>query len=300
MIDEIAARIAWSILADPGDTVASNLVAHLGFTLSYDVVSATSQKARSALCTLGLSTLEAEATATRWQTRLQEVDRTLAVITRLRIRVNTPEEFGIAPTSELAPTIIYSIGDLSLLEQSSLTVSAEDHPSPSSHELVHAFIPPLSIDHTIIASDRAGDVEIHRATIARGGSSIAVFGGGVDRVARRMEARLFRQVYEQGLIVSATPPGVDLDSSSHVRQEDLLTALSRRLLILGAEKDSFTTRIGRRALQRNAAVGVVAGNALSPSFAGCVDLLHNGAHLISSPAEAHAFASSMRGGLPHV
>lgn len=287
---QLDARIAWSVIADPDDALAAKVVTSLGFELGLDVIAAPPNKAKNALIAAGIEHAAAEVALDRWVPRLREVDAIQHLIDRLGITAHVSHDLLPAAPHTCLPPVIYSIGDTRLLNTTVISTARADSPRDMDREVVEAVITPLTLHHTIAASDQPSDVEIHRVVSAAGGSAIAVFRGGVDRVARRSDARLFRQISEQGLILSATPPGVDPDGSRLNAQSMLLAAVASHVLILGAERCSPAAELGKLSLRLSKPVGAVTGSALSPSTAGIADLLNAGAQLIASPADALSFA----------
>lgn len=286
---QLDARIAWSVIADPDDALATHVVRALGFELSLDAITAPSNKAKNALRAAGIEPAIADAALGRWVPRLREVDVIRHLIERLGISAHSSHELAPPALLPHLPAVIYSIGDTRLLDAAVVAAAREEAPRDNSQEVVEAFVTPLTLHHSVAASDRPGDMEIHRVVSSAGGSAIAVFMGGVDRVARRNDARLFRQISESGLILSATPPGVDPDRSRVSAQNALLAAIANQVLILGAERSSPAADLGATALQLPKPVGAITNSALTPSAAGIADLLHSGAQLIATPEDAIAF-----------
>lgn len=289
MSTQLEARIAWSVIADPADPLARRVVSSLGYELGYEVVTAAPAKARNALRATGIDHDSSAAALSRWVPRLREIEITHRVLDRLEIAAHVPEQIIPNLGDAEFPPVIYSVGDIQLLDAAVITAAREISPDHSSQAVAEAILTPLTIEHAVAASDRAGDAGIHQVVIAAGGTPIAVFAGGVDRVARRLEARLFRQIAEQGLILSAIPPGSEPDPLHQGAQNIILAAIARHVLILGAEQSAPAVDLAEQAQRYATPVGAVMGPALAPSSAGTAQILHAGATLITSPGDAIEF-----------
>lgn len=290
MSPQILARIAWSVIAEPDDDFAAEVTTALGYPLSFQLITSSPSKARSALQAAGYREESISPALIRWLPKVREVDHVLKIIERLNIEVHTPRSLPRALNLPTPPPVLYTVGDASLLNSASIAVVAGDPVTGDAQRLSEQLLPPLSTQRTIVTSDRREDIPIHSTALSSGGDVIVVFAGGIDQVQRVTEARMFRQVAEAGLIVSAAPPGTLITAAQKKMQNELLAGISEATLVLTGAHTSQSVAVAETARRIGRAVGAVPGHALDPATAGTADLLRSGATLITSAGEALDFA----------
>ena len=81
---------------------------------------------------------------------------------------------------------------------------------------------------------RGIDGVAHRTVLENGGRTIAVMGGGLDDVYPREHSGLFKQIQEQGAVVSELPLGVRPTSRSFPRRNRLISGISLGSVVIEA------------------------------------------------------------------
>jgi DNA processing protein len=117
------------------------------------------------------------------------------------------------------------------------------------------------------------DAAAHRATLAAGGTTIAVLACGIDRVYPLGHANLFDRIGEEGLLLSEWPPGSDPHRRRFLVRNRVIAAATRGTVVVEANRRSgarFT--LGRARLLGRAALAVP-GPVTSAMSAGCHDEL---------------------------
>lgn len=88
---------------------------------------------------------------------------------------------------------------------------------------------------TVVSGGAYGiDAAAHRGALAQRGPTIAVLAGGLDDYYPRGNAALLRQIADQGLLVSETPPGEHPTRHRFLTRNRLIAALSAGTVIVEA------------------------------------------------------------------
>lgn len=116
----------------------------------------------------------------------------------------------------------------------------------------------------------------HRATLAAGGSTVAMLASGVDRPYPSGHAELLDRIGDLGLLVSEIPPGAAPSRHRLVARTRLLAALSGTTVIPEAGSRSMALRVATEAHRLGRPVGAVPGPVTSVTSTGPNDLLKRG------------------------
>ena len=84
------------------------------------------------------------------------------------------------------------------------------------------------------------DSYAHTAALKSGGYTIAVLGNGPDICYPKEHQTLYEAIAQMGCVVSEYPPGVTPRSYMFPRRNRLIAALSDKLYIIGAGRNSGT------------------------------------------------------------
>lgn len=140
------------------------------------------------------------------------------------------------------------------------------------------------------------DAEAHRSCLEGNGRTIAVLGTGVDVVYPRSNHFLYKQILEQGLVVSEYPDGTPPDRGHFPRRNRIIAGLSRAILIIQARQKSGALITARLANDYCRDVYVLPGSLDDARSEGCLNLLNQGAHVILG--DNHLLESL--GAMPHL
>lgn len=135
---------------------------------------------------------------------------------------------------------------------------------------------------------RGIDGAAHRAALESGGRTVAVLGTGVDIAYPASHRALHRQIADAGLLLSELAPGDHSHGGSFLARNRLIAALAKLVIIIEAPEKSGALKTARYALELNREIGVVPGAIDSPQSAGSNTLFRDGAHPITSAADALA------------
>ena len=106
-----------------------------------------------------------------------------------------------------------------------------------------------------------------------------MLGGGVDDVYPPQNADLYRQIVEQGCIVSESPMGHRAQARDFPRRNRIISGLSRGVVVVEAELRSGSLITARLAAEQGREVLAVPGSPLDPRAKGPNQLIRQGAVL---------------------
>ncbi|OQA03659.1 MAG: hypothetical protein BWY68_00675 [bacterium ADurb.Bin400] len=127
------------------------------------------------------------------------------------------------------------------------------------------------------------DAEAHRATLAVGGSTVAVLGCGLDQVYPAGHAGLAREIVEKGgALVSEFSPGTPPIKPHFPMRNRIIAGLAIGTLVIEAGEKSGALITAYSALESNREVFAVPGNIDSETSKGTNQLIKEGAKLVTS------------------
>jgi DNA processing protein len=304
--DPRLAAAAWSRLAEPGDTVAGALVAHLGASgaLAW-LARAAADPARTLrgeeVARLeGLvrqSTLRRLSDAVgRWTQRLASLDprRELRVLDRCEGVLLTPADdrwpAGLADLGAAAPFALWVRGRAEPALTSSRSVSLVGARASTSYgERVAEELASGLVDRgfVVLSGGAYGiDAAAHRGALAADGTTCAVLAGGVDRFYPQGNDSLLRRVVDSGgAVVSEVPPGSAPFRQRFLSRNRLIAAMTGATVVVEAARRSGALSTARRAGELLRPVGAVPGPVTSMASAGCHELFRDGAAVCVTGAD---------------
>lgn len=128
---------------------------------------------------------------------------------------------------------------------------------------------------------RGIDASAHRATLQSGGSTVAVFGTGIDRDYPSEHRSLFEDIAKTGACVSEFPPGIPPRPQHFPVRNRLISGLSLGVVIVEAGEKSGGLITARFALEQNREVFAVPGSMFSPLSVGPHHLIQQGAQVVT-------------------
>lgn len=137
---------------------------------------------------------------------------------------------------------------------------------------------------------RGIDGVAHAAALDAGGRTIAVLGCGVDVAYPRLHLHLHARIAEQGLLMAEMPPGAHPHGGSFQARNRIIAALATLVIVVEAGMKSGALLTAEDALKLERLVAGVPGPIDSPQSEGTNVLIRDGAHPITSVADALALA----------
>lgn len=141
---------------------------------------------------------------------------------------------------------------------------------------------------TVVSGMAVGiDREAHRGALDSGGRTVGVLANGIDREYPAANRDLYRRIETTpgSALISEYPPGIMAGTWTFVRRNRIISGLSRGTVVVKAGARSGALITARHALEQNREVFACAGNSFDDEYAGCHQLIRNGAVLVSHSAD---------------
>ena len=126
------------------------------------------------------------------------------------------------------------------------------------------------------------DTEAHQSCLEAGGRTLAVVGTGVDVVYPPRNQGLYKEILNQGLVVSEYPSGTPPDRTQFPPRNRIIAGLSRAVVVMEAPTRSGALITARFANDFCRDVYVLPGSLDNARSLGCLGLLSKGAQVIES------------------
>lgn len=185
------------------------------------------------------------------------------------------------------PWVLYALGDTSLLSTMSISMVGTRNPTAYGRKVSEMLTDGLcEADITIVSGLARGiDGICHQRTLHCSGNTIAVLGTAIDVIYPREHRVLYEQIREKGLIVSEYPIGTRSHPGMFPQRNKIIAGLSKGTVVVEADARSGSLITADRALEYNRDVFAVPGPITSPKSRGCLDLLKQGAKIVTDPSD---------------
>ncbi|MEV7622894.1 DNA-protecting protein DprA [Actinoplanes sp. NPDC089786] len=299
--EDVAARVALTWLAEPGNRAIWTMVQQVGAPSTLDVLLA--GRAQDSALRTGVAARSAKGDARR----LAEAALRHAERLGTRIVIPTDDEWpaGVEALATLEvptpgkinrdvrpPLCVWVRGGWPLgeiLEKSVAVVGARAATGYGTHVTTDIAYGLAEHEWTVVSGGAFGiDAAAHRAALAAGGRTVAVLACGVDRPYPSGNASMFERIAETGLLISEWPPGSEpLRHRFLIRNRVIAAATHGTVMVEAAARSGAVQTLGR-VLELHRKAMVVPGPVTSAMSVGCHELIR------ANPAVR------MVTGLPHV
>jgi DNA processing protein len=217
-----------------------------------------------------------------------EAERELVRIRELKGAVLTYEEDDYPERlRELfdPPPVLWVLGDVTLLARPAIAVVGTRHPSPYGTGMAEVLSRDLGSRRMVILSGMARgiDTAAHRGVLAAGGSTVAVWGTGVDVIYPKENKTLAENILAAGgTIVSEYRLGTFPAPQNFPKRNRILSGMSIGVLVVEAGENSGTRVTARCALEQDRDVYAVPGNVTNQNAWGPNTLIKQGAKLVAT------------------
>ena len=126
------------------------------------------------------------------------------------------------------------------------------------------------------------DAMAMKSALSAGGTVVGILGCGAEQVYPKKNHWLFADTERYGCILSEFPPETPAYGYNFPKRNRIISGLSCGVLVVEAPKGSGALHTARHALEQGRDVFVVPGNLDQPTFEGSIQLLKDGATLVSS------------------
>lgn len=197
-----------------------------------------------------------------------------------------------APLEELPqpPERLWWMGDRSVLELPCVAIVGTRRATAYGERITRELAGALARAGACVISGMARGIDgvAHVAALDAHGKTVAVLGTGVDVAYPPSHRALHARIAGHGMLLSELPPGAHSHGGSFPKRNRLIAALARLTIIVEAPIKSGALITAERATDLHRDVGVVPGPIDSPQSEGSNLLLRDGAHPITSAADALA------------
>lgn len=188
-----------------------------------------------------------------------------------------------------APPILSVLGQANFLQKNLNCVAMVGARNASALAMKFAEIvaKDLSKQNLCIASGlaRGIDYATHRGALSikeNPFSTIAVIAGGIDNIYPKENEKLYKQIAENGVIISENIFGAAPKADSFPRRNRIISGLSLVTILVEAAIKSGSLITAKFAAEQGREVACVPGFPLDPRSSGTNMLIKNGAHLIEN------------------
>lgn len=180
-----------------------------------------------------------------------------------------------------APPLIAIRGNSKALSAPSVAIVGSRNASAAGLQMAQRLARDLSEAGFVIVSGlaRGIDAVAHKASLSRG--TVAVLGGGHDRIYPAEHEGLLEAMLEQGAVVSEMPMGWEPRGRDFPRRNRIVSGMASGVVLVEAARRSGSLITARFALEQGREVLAVPGSPLDPRAEGTNDLIRQGATLIT-------------------
>lgn len=180
------------------------------------------------------------------------------------------------------PVILYYKGDLSITESTHiLGVVGTRKPSSYGRDICEKFVVEISKAGVVTVSGLAYGIDsvVANETLKVNGKTIAVLGGGLEKIYPNTNTNLANDIVKQGgLLISEYKPSVNPTQYTFPERNRLISGLSDGVLIIEAGEHSGSLITAETALTQGKELFVVPGNLTSIQSKGSNRLIYEMPH----------------------
>ncbi len=183
------------------------------------------------------------------------------------------------------PPVLWVLGDVKLLARPSIAIVGTRHPTPYGTGMAEVLARDLASHRMVILSGMARgiDTAAHRGALAAGGSTVAIWGTGVDVIYPKENKSLAENILVSGgAIVSEYRLGTFPAPQNFPKRNRIISGISIGVLVVEAGENSGTRVTARCALEQDRDVYAVPGNVTTKNAWGPNTLIKQGAKLVAT------------------
>lgn len=180
------------------------------------------------------------------------------------------------------PPVLTLIGNLDLFKKPSIAIVGSRNASSNGCNFAKRIARELGENGFVITSGFASGIDSASHLGALNTGTIAVFGGGIDKIYPRGNEYLYYEIKNKGLLISEFPFGSAPRSENFPSRNRIVSGLSKAVIIIEAGMRSGTIHTARQALEQNRELLVAPGNPYDERCEGCNKLIKEGATVITN------------------
>lgn len=129
---------------------------------------------------------------------------------------------------------------------------------------------------------RGTDRAAHEGALEGDGPTLAVFGNGMDIIYPPENVDIYREIREKGTVLSEFPFGKKANRTTFPMRNRVVSGISRAIIVVETDVSGGSMITAKFATEQNRTVFAVPGRIDMPSSAGCLQLIRDGAVLLTS------------------
>jgi DNA processing protein len=178
-----------------------------------------------------------------------------------------------------SPVILYAKGRIELFSKPQLSIVGSRSASLGGRKFTETLSAELGSGGLSIVSGLALgiDAAAHKGALETG--TIAVLGGGLDKIYPRENSVLFKEIEQKGLLISEFLIGTKPVAHNFPRRNRVIAGLSQGVVVVEAKEKSGSMITAQYALEFSRNVFAVPGFPYDPRSEGPNQLLYDGAHM---------------------
>ena len=222
-----------------------------------------------------------------WEGKEPAWEREIEQAAQQHVRLVTDLDADYPPQlREIAspPLVLYVVGDVSVLSKPGVSLVGTRKATAYGRETAKSFAAGLARAGWAVFSGLALgiDAAAHEGTLAGGGVTAGVLGGALDMFYPEANRALARRMVENGgCVVSEFPFGRRPDAQTFPQRNRIVSGLARGVVAVECPLRSGTLVTCLRANEQGRAVMAVPGRIDWPSSAGCLNLIREGARMVT-------------------
>jgi len=275
---EVAARVAWSVLVEPGDGAAGALIQALGAAEALRMAFGDHGPVLPGI----VPPRALNEAVARWRPRARPravLDALLAAH-RVGARLMLPGDAlwpdGLHDLDVHQPVLLWARGDADVLGATTAAAIVGARAATSYGESIGGEIAgDLASGGALVVSGGAYGIDgaAHRAALGVGGTTAAYLAGGVDRAYPIGHQQLFDRIRQSGVVLSEVPCGSAPTKWRFLARNRLIAASTLVTVVVEAGWRSGTLNTAGHASSLGRPLGAVPGPVTSAASAGCHRLL---------------------------
>lgn len=217
-------------------------------------------------------------------------DQHLAALAKLGIRVCLPEDKEypkILKEIDNPPQVLFVRGHFDVADSKALAVVGTRKPTPYGRDVTARLVEQLVAQGFTIVSGLARGIDgaAHRTALECGGRTIAVLGGGVDRVYPPEHIGMAAEIAKHGALISEFAPGKLPVPGNFPARNRIISGLSLGVLVVEGAANSGTKITARLAGEQGREVFAVPGPITSRYSQAPADLIKLGAKPVTDVSD---------------
>ncbi len=183
------------------------------------------------------------------------------------------------------PPVLWALGDVRLLSRPAIAIVGTRHPTPYGTGMAEVLARDLASRRLVVLSGMARgiDTAAHRGALAANGSTVAVWGTGIDVIYPKENKALAENILVAGgAILSEYRLGTFPAPQNFPKRNRILSGMSIGVLVVEAGENSGTRVTARCALEQDRDVYAVPGNVTTKNAWGPNTLIKQGAKLVAT------------------